>query len=286
MSHIVGIPAHLNPYGASNALPSSKSMSCIPKDKLVQCIYQTQAMRDWQPMKKTAVVDELFRNCKGENFDDVHSIGKKDTRYLKCQINTAPLTNRQACKYTQDFIPLPLGDKQINTELANNWKNMRAAGPRTADAPMAGHKTTSEEAWDAKKSPQQMWEEGQKYGGIRPTNKLTKTIPGSGYLMELKSHEQTHFKVPDLRLAKSERALPPRPGLDIGGAVGAVRCPTAYVREFGKAPKINREKPYVSKRMNGGPPPDLPPGTDGLQYLSLDKKMYTMKRTPFVAPGE
>merc|ERR1719198_1347858 len=118
----VGIPEHLNPYGASNALPSSSSLSVVPKDKLLQAVYQTQSMRDWKPMKKTSLTEELHAKAKGENYDDVHSIGKKDTKYMKCQINTAPLTNRQACKYTQDFGPLPLGDKQINSELAANWK--------------------------------------------------------------------------------------------------------------------------------------------------------------------
>merc|ERR1711907_730269 len=37
-----------------------------------------------------------------ENFDSVHNIGKRTTKYMKYQKKVAPLVDRTACRYNQE----------------------------------------------------------------------------------------------------------------------------------------------------------------------------------------
>merc|ERR1719333_1288957 len=39
-----------------------------------------------------------------ENFDQIHSMGKKNTKYMKFHPSRAPLVDRTACRYTQEYI--------------------------------------------------------------------------------------------------------------------------------------------------------------------------------------
>merc|ERR1719161_685718 len=42
-----------------------------------------------------------------ENFDQIHSMGKKNTKYMKFHPSRAPLVDRTACKYHQEFTRSP-----------------------------------------------------------------------------------------------------------------------------------------------------------------------------------
>ena len=52
----------------------------------------------------------------------VHNIGQRNTKYLQWTRNVAPLTTRVACHHTKTYVPLPLGDNKINTDLARSFK--------------------------------------------------------------------------------------------------------------------------------------------------------------------
>jgi len=60
--------------------------------------------------------------CKGENFCDIHEMGKKSQKYLKYQPSQASFWQRTNCKYTEEFHPLPLGDYEINKQLAATFR--------------------------------------------------------------------------------------------------------------------------------------------------------------------
>merc|ERR1719375_1254258 len=39
-----------------------------------------------------------------ENFDQIHSMGKKNTKYMKFHPSRAPLVDRTACRYTKSTL--------------------------------------------------------------------------------------------------------------------------------------------------------------------------------------
>ncbi|CAE8620276.1 unnamed protein product, partial [Polarella glacialis] len=119
-------------YPSAGPLPSSRSLLAVTADEIRKSQYETTAMR-------ATPVRPLSQEIVGENFLNVHAIGQKETRYLPFAVNVAPLTNRLACKYTQDYIPLPLGDKAINKGLAANFKaGNKSGGAAGSAAPMDG----------------------------------------------------------------------------------------------------------------------------------------------------
>merc|ERR1719277_2589327 len=94
--------------------------------------YQTTSQRDVCGRAPCAV-------ARGENFDNVHSIGKKTTKYLEFQQSTAPLLSRDACHYHKEFTPHPLGDCEMNRALAQQFKGGLAAGGKAGiDRPLDG----------------------------------------------------------------------------------------------------------------------------------------------------
>merc|ERR1712137_917074 len=60
-----------------------------------------------------------------ENFDQIHNIGKRTTKYLKFQKKEAPLVDRTACRYNQEFTAKPLGDNVANAELARTFSGAK-----------------------------------------------------------------------------------------------------------------------------------------------------------------
>merc|ERR1719253_154063 len=77
---------------------------------------------------------------RAENFDEIHSVGKKHTKYMKFHPSRAPLVDRTACKYHQEFTQKPLGDCETNKALAENFK--QGGMSKSMSSPFLGLKSS------------------------------------------------------------------------------------------------------------------------------------------------
>lgn len=69
--------------------------------------------------------DDIF-----ENFQEVHDMGKQDTKYMDFQLKKAPLLDRTSTKMARDFGAKPLTDYLATRELADSFRTPDAARPR------------------------------------------------------------------------------------------------------------------------------------------------------------
>jgi hypothetical protein len=172
-----------------------------------------------------------------ENFLDIHNIGQRPTRYFAVDGFKAPLVNRLACNHTKSYVPLPLGDNQVNKALAANFKAGVNSGTQALykplDAEPSSHKDYDEfELEDMRNA---------KPRNFKPKAGLTDTLGGLGGMLETVSHEHKQFREPRRDIMKARRAKLPRPGLDIGGEAKNVVGRTAYDRQFGtEQAEVNR----------------------------------------------
>eukprot|EP00405_Crypthecodinium_cohnii_P011798 CAMPEP_0206432234 /NCGR_PEP_ID=MMETSP0324_2-20121206/7805_1 /ASSEMBLY_ACC=CAM_ASM_000836 /TAXON_ID=2866 /ORGANISM="Crypthecodinium cohnii, Strain Seligo" /LENGTH=227 /DNA_ID=CAMNT_0053898247 /DNA_START=317 /DNA_END=1000 /DNA_ORIENTATION=- len=217
------------------------------------------------------------QECVGENYIDVHSIGKKTTRYLEFQHSRSPLTTREACKYQKDFKPLPLGDNIINREMADVFKNGLSSGGKVGVDAKMDTRTQAEDDWHVY-SPRAIRNANQQ--NLKPPQELTNTLGAMGSLLETVSHEQRNYPRPNLALAKAERAPQPRPGLEIGGAPRPVRTATAYRRQHG--PEQQRLADVMARRSASSPELERIGGF----VLNKDPEIFMVKRLPNVMPGK
>lgn len=254
---------------SAGPLPSGKAFAAVSKDELVKAYYQTTSMREVPGRTPNA-------ECVGENFIDVHSIGKKTTKYLDFQVSKSPLTQRDCCKYTQDFIPLPLGDNVINKAMAQSFKGGLAAGGRNAiDVPM----NTRTKYEDEYKPVEREAMRGAVQRNQKPKQAVTNTLGGTDKLLETTSFTQAKFVTPNLELAKAERAAQPRPGLDIGGGVKHAGRKTAYQREHGPA-----QVAAARAMARSASTPELE--SLGFPPMHRDPAIFQIRRGPFLMPGK
>jgi len=248
-------------------LPSGSAYAAVSKEALVKAFYRTTSQREVPGRTPNAA-------CVGENYIDIHNVGKRKTKYLDFQQSRSPLTTREACKYTKDFVPLPLGDNVINRAMAASFKGGLNAGKAALEVPMDG-RSKYEDDFNPFPVDEMVW---ARQKTSKPPHELTNTLAGSGQLMETKSHEHTKMVPPNLRLAKAERAEQPRPGLDIGGGARAAPRFTVDKRQYAIAAAVARSMP----RSLSTPEVDhsaFPP-------LHRDPEVFQMKRTPFAMPGK
>lgn len=249
---------------SAGPLPSGKSMNAVSKDRLVKAYYQTTSMRDVPGRAPSAALV-------GENFADIHNVGRKSTKYLEFQHSRSPLTNREACQYSKDFMPLPLADHAINKALAEQFKAGRKGGVAGTDAVMDGCSMT-ETAWPAP-TPQECRNASQKV--VVKAQEPTQTLGGCGLLLETTSHQQRTMVRPDMKIAKAERAAKPRPYLGIG-ANHAVNHKSATKREFHPGSGLQSVTRSAST-------PDM--DTAGLPPLNMDPEIFRIRRAPNMMPG-
>jgi len=220
-----------------------------------------------------------------ENFLDIHSIGQRPTRYMNCDGFKAPLVNRLACTHTKQFVPLPLGDNQVNKALAENFKTGVNAGTAALYKPLGSDTTTGTDYPEF--SVEDMVR--SKAQNCRPKAGLTNTLNGLGSQLVTESHEQRHYKEPRRDLAKSRRESQPRPGLDIGGAGKSIRGRTDYDRQFG-IEQAERGRNFLRKEASL---PALGTWTHGMvpslavpDTHPVMMKGQTFKRVPNMSPGQ
>lgn len=179
---------------------------------------------------------------------DVYSIGQRDGKYMKHQINTAPLVDRSACQYTQDFVALPLDDHKITRQIADGFKNRQPAFGRNKQ-PFCGATKYSEDY----KRPTSNEGLRARQESSAPERGLTKTLPSEGNLLENISHEQNSFKSREQAWCKATKALKPPTTLTIGEFT--VPTVTSYNEQFGSNRASKRSRPKRTRSAPSTRPP-------------------------------
>lgn len=263
-------------YPSPGPLPSSRAYAAVSQEEIRRAYYQTTSERALPGRQPSAEVV-------GENFANVHSIGQRDTRYLKWTHNVAPLTTRDACRHTQAYIPLPLGDNIVNSALALNFKKGTQANKAGSMATMDSRTMYEDDFPERTLSQEQERIKQAKQKNKRPPQELTYTVCPPGSLLETESHEHRKFTVPRADIAKAERVPQPRPGLEMGGSVKPVPCRTAYHREFGNAAQL-----LLLKRSTSTPALLAATATPELkeQAQQIDFSVFNVRRAPQMSPGQ
>lgn len=257
---------------SAGPFPSGSAFGAVSRDQLQKAWYQTTTSRDVPGRAPNA-------EAVGENFDNIHSVGRKSTRYLDFQHSRSPLTTRDSCRYTKDYIPLPLGDNAINRALAEEYKGGLSAAQKGPDVPLDGMTTNECELRAPRQEDRRRCANPVMQTGQEPTD----TLNGCGTLLEKKSHEQRTMVRP-APFAQAERARPPKPTLEIG-SVHPVRPRTTYMRHF-----VNSEPSRTlssSRSMSSSrsfSTPDLPELSFG--PLNHDPEIFRVKRQPNMMPGK
>eukprot|EP00931_Biecheleriopsis_adriatica_P090621 TRINITY_DN64583_c0_g1_i1.p1 TRINITY_DN64583_c0_g1~~TRINITY_DN64583_c0_g1_i1.p1 ORF type:complete len:260 (+),score=55.35 TRINITY_DN64583_c0_g1_i1:36-815(+) len=248
--------------------PTGRALSAVSKDEVRKFYYETTQNRALPER-------EISEEIRGENYSNVHAIGQKTTRYLRFAPNVAPLTNRLACRHTQTYVPLPLGDNKINKDLAASFKAGWQKSQGGSMAVMDG--LTQNEAIFTGCSSDKLLNARQP--NKKPKAVLTHTVCPPGQLMETCSHEQRMFGQPNLELAKNERVAQPRPGLDMGGQALDPPKKTAYVREYGKDGHCIRKSAST---------PKLGPASleETTKAGEINWNIMNFKRNPYMSPGQ
>jgi len=220
-----------------------------------------------------------------ENYLDIHAIGQRPTKYMPVEGFKAPLVNRLATNHTRAYVPLPLGDNQVNKALAEDFKTGVSATVNALYKPI-GADTMSQSDF-----PEYDLETMRraKSRSFKPQAGLTNTLNGLGSQLVTKSHEHTHFGVPNRELAKSRVEKKPRPGLDIGGDARPVRGRTDYDRQYG-IEQAERGRNFLRKEASlpalglwkSGQVPSL--AVPDMHPVMMAGQ--TFKRVPMMSPGQ
>jgi len=167
----------------------------------------------------------------GENFDAIHKMGQKNTKYMKYQIKKAPLVDRSACKYHQEFVPKPLGDCVCNKELAKTFKGGLVGG-KVQQNPSFGKSSRYKDDFCMDLSPKaRRSAKAESQGPHRKAR--TQTLGGTGDMLELTSNSHEHLIAHPQKLAKAQEILIPKPNLTLAGRCNSDAFKTNYSMEFG-----------------------------------------------------
>lgn len=207
-----------------------------------------------------------------ENFQNVHAVGRKDTKYMKFQKMRAPLLDRSACSHQRDYVVLPLGDNVINSQLAKEFKlgfKGNAAGNECSAKNLSSYMAefagfTEERTKSAKPN------------SFKPKQARTRTITGMTDLMETKPSSHVAHSTPELSLAKAAEIAITKPNLGLPGKWQGEPPKTSYKREFKKFPK------------SASAPQGLLVGSDAEMPSSLlpeSHPAYNMRRVCYMSPG-
>jgi len=210
---------------------------------------------------------------RAENFDQIHSVGKKNTKYMKFHPSRAPLVDRTACKYNQEFTAKPLGDCETNRALAENFKN--GGMSRSSSSPFLGLKSSYMETF-AGHAPENMRAAKQK--SCAPRKVLTQTLGGAGGMLETVSNSHSSHRVPPMALAKPGLVVLPKPNLTLTENQGG-----GFFRSQAKRDFVNPAIYAASM------PPSLSTETDfpRLPKTVVDDDMiYGTRRACFLSPGQ
>jgi len=207
-----------------------------------------------------------------ENFDQIHSVGKKNTKYLKFQASKAPLVDRTACKYNQEFTAKPLGDCETNKALAENFK--QGGMSKGMSSPFLGLKSSYMDTF-VHHSDTSM--RSAKARSCAPRKVLTETLGGAGGLLETVSNSHNSHRAPPIALAKPGEVIPPKPNLTLTERTNGL---------FRSQAKRDFVNPAI---YSASMPPSL---RTPFEFPALprnvvdDDTIYNCRRACFLSPGQ
>jgi hypothetical protein len=212
-----------------------------------------------------------------ENFDAIHKVGKKDTKYMKMKPKVAPLTKRSACKYTSEFGPKPLGDHACNKELAELLKGN--FGPTKMDVDFA-NKTSYHEVFNMPRTQEHFDLANQP--NQAPSRKIrTKTLGGTGETMVFRSWAQTEHGSKPQHLARPGETMLPKPNFMLGGTVTSDTYRTTNMTEY--------KRPYTTTSASAGSLYDnLHAELKNMKSRGFaeEDRMFAFRRACFLSPGQ
>eukprot|EP00927_Polykrikos_kofoidii_P015181 TRINITY_DN16734_c0_g1_i1.p2 TRINITY_DN16734_c0_g1~~TRINITY_DN16734_c0_g1_i1.p2 ORF type:complete len:252 (-),score=45.61 TRINITY_DN16734_c0_g1_i1:42-797(-) len=244
-------------FGVFPSQSAVRSKSCTDLQRLY---FQTSQRSefDWR------TIPEADRP---ENFDQLHNIGKRNTKYMKYQRSTAPNVDRTACVYMKEFAAKPLGDCECNKALAQTFK-----GPsKVASSPSFGIRSNYKETY-VLHSPEEL--KGARLKSQAPKQLRTKTLGGTDDFMEPVSESHASHPVYPLDIARAAPAMIPKPNLTMVGQGSSDLYKSQYSRDFRKArPKASSDAPFEEFLPQPSP------------FMLADDGIYKARRAVYLSPG-
>jgi hypothetical protein len=257
------------PKNASfGVFPSASAVNSVSTKDLNKIYFSTAAKSQFTWESGTLAKEDYT-----ENFNEIHSVGKKHTKYMKFQPSKAPLVDRTACKYTQEFTPKPLGDCETNKALAENFK--KGGMSKSFSTPMIGAISSYKETFAGFDHPAMR---GAKQKSCAPRKVLTETLGGAGGLLETVSNSHNDHRAPPLALARPGEVVLPKPNITLTEKTGKEFFRTQAKRDFVNPAIYAATIPHSLSQ----PPqfPELP------MHVVDDDTIYNCRRACFLSPGQ
>lgn len=256
------------PKNASfGVFPSASAVKSVSTKDLNKVYFTTAAQSQFTWESGTMPPED-----RTENFDQIHSVGKKHTKYMKFQPSKAPLVDRTACRYNQEFTSKPLGDCETNNALAKNFKTGGAS--RSSSTPML---SVTSSYMDTFVNHDSKARTGAKQKSCAPRKVLTQTLGGAGGLLETVSNSHSDHRVPPLALAKPGEVVLPKPNITLTEKSGATFKTQSRRDYVNPAIYLASMPPSITNQ------PDFPkmPVT-----VVDDDTIYNCRRACFLSPGQ
>jgi len=254
--------------GSFGVFPSSSAVRSVSSSDLNKIYFATTHKK--QHSGDSGTMPEEDRT---ENFDQIHSMGKKNTKYMKFHPSRAPLVDRTACRYTQEFMAKPLGDCETNKALAENFK--QGGMSRSMSSPFLGVKSSYMETFAGHDHGSM---KAAKQKSCAPRKVLTETLGGAGGLLETVSNSHNSHRAPPMALAKPGEVVLPKPNITLTERHGG-----GFFRSQAKRDFVN---PAI---YTASVPPSL---SQPLEYPTLpptvvdDDMVFNCRRACFLSPGQ
>lgn len=201
--------------------PTQISTGCLPAPPAVQSIDKADLHKlTWSTTTNAGVgpgVTGRLQNDEDrwENFSDIHGMGKKDTKYMKFQKSRAPLLDYSGVTHKRDFVTFPLGDSEMNTEMARTFRGNVDSG-RGKNPARFNDATTYGETFQ--RLPVERMKEA-KLPSTQPKGARTKTLSSVNNLME--TRPRSHIEHAPPANAGEEVVLhKPKPNLGLSASWG------------------------------------------------------------------
>jgi hypothetical protein len=248
--------------------PSSSAVNSVTRAELNKIYFASTSKAQFNWESGTMPAED-----RTENFDQIHSMGKKNTKYMKFHPSRAPLVDRTACKYNQEFTPKPLGDCETNKALAENFK--QGGMSKSMSSPFLGLKSSYMDTFAGHDHASM---KSAKAKSCAPKKVLTETLGGAGGMLETVSNSHNSHRAPPMALAKPGEVVLPKPNLTLTEKQGREFFRTQAKRDFVN-PAI-----YAATM-----PPSL---TQPVDFPTLpttvvdDDTIYNCRRACFLSPGQ
>lgn len=252
------------------AMPVNASFGVFPSHSAVRSKSCTDLQRLY--FRTTQKYEHDWRTIpeedRGENFDQIHNIGKRTTKYMKYQKQTAPLLDRTACTHRKEYVPRPLGDCQTNKELAATFRGDK----KYMSTPSLGGESSYKETFVpiTRKA-----HEAAKQKSCAPKRGRTQTLGGTDDFMEAESNTHRSHPIHPMELAKVTPSMSPSPNITLSSTSAGDLYRSQYHRDF----PMTRVQPHAPTRWE-----DYMPGPS--PFTLADDSIYRLRRACFLSPGQ